>query len=68
MTIGEVCTRLLTVTREDPIFLTLRRMATIDVGRLPEVVAAHDHRQLVGPIRSVAWPRHTLLTSVHRAR
>jgi hypothetical protein len=43
-------------------------MATIDVGRLPEVVAAHDHRQLVGPIRSVAWPRHTLLTSVHRAR
>lgn len=118
-TIGDVCTRqLLTVTPDDPVFLALRRMATIDVGRLP-VVAAHDHQQLVGlirrsdlvtayrqavtrslvsqqrtelrrlrdlagtnflevrviddspaagrPIRSVAWPRHTLLTSVHRA-
>ncbi len=119
LTVGDVCTRqLLTVTPQDPVYLALRRMATIDVGRLP-VVASHDHQQLVGlirrsdlvtayrqavtrslvsqqrselrrlrdlagtnflevqvtddspaagrRIRSVAWPRHTLLTSVHRA-
>ncbi|HSJ45583.1 MAG TPA: chloride channel protein [Euzebyales bacterium] len=118
LTVGQVCThQMLTVTPQDPVFLALRRMAMIDVGRLP-VVAAHDHRQLVGlirrsdlvtayrqavtrslvsqhrtelrrlrdlvgtnfvevrvtdaspatgrQIRSVAWPRHTLLTSVHR--
>lgn len=119
LTVGDVCTRqVLTVTSQDPVYLALRRMATIDVGRLP-VVASHDHQQLVGlirrsdlvtayrqavtrslvsqqrsellrlrdlagtdflevrvtdgspaagrQIRSVAWPRHTLLTSVHRA-
>lgn len=117
-TVGDVCTRdLLTVTPDDPMYMALRRMATIDVGRLP-VVDDHDHHHLVGlirrsdlvtayqqamtrslvdqqrdemrrlrdlagtnyvevrvtadalaagrPVRSVAWPRHTLLTSVHR--
>jgi CIC family chloride channel protein len=118
VTIGDICTRqVLTVTPQDPVFVALRRMATIDVGRLP-VVDTHDHQQLVGlirrsdlvtayrravtrslvsqqrselrrlrdlagtnfievrvtadsaaagrPVRTVAWPRHTLLTSVHR--
>lgn len=117
-TIGDICTRdLLTVTPEDFVYVALRRMATIDVGRLP-VVDAHDHQHLVGlirrsdlvtayqqamtrslvsqqrdemrrlrdlagtdyievrvtadaiaadrPVRSIAWPRHTLLTSIHR--
>lgn len=117
-TVGDVCTRdLLTVTPDDPVYLALRRMATLDVGRLP-VVDVHDHQHLVGLIRrsdlvtayqqamtrslvsqqrdemrrlrdlagtnfievrvtadalaagrrvrTVAWPRHTLLTNVHR--
>ncbi|HEX6257727.1 MAG TPA: chloride channel protein [Euzebyales bacterium] len=117
-TIGDICTRdLLTVTPEDPVYLALRRMATLDIGRLP-VVDSHDHQRLIGlirrsdlvtayrhavtqslvsqqrselrrlrdlsgtdylevkvtaeapaagkEVRHVAWPRHTLLTSVHR--
>jgi CIC family chloride channel protein len=117
-TIGEICTRdVLTVTPDDPVYVALRRMATIDVGRLP-VVDSHDHQRLTGlirrsdlvtayrravtqslvsqqrnelrrlrdlsgtdyleaevatdapaagkEVRHVAWPRHTLLTSVHR--
>lgn len=120
LTVGDVRTRreLLTVTPTDPVCQALRRMATIDVGRLP-VVAADDHQRLVGlirrsnlgtayrqavttslasqqrtelrrlrdlagtnflevrvtsdgeaagrPVRAVDWPRHTLLTTVHRA-
>jgi CIC family chloride channel protein len=61
-TVGDVCTReVLTVTPEDPVFVALRRMAAMDVGRLP-VVAADDHQQLVGLIR-----RSDLVTAYQRA-
>ncbi len=51
LTAGDICTRrVLTVTPEDPMFRALRRMASIDVGRLP-VVAEEDHGRLVGLVR-----------------
>jgi chloride channel protein, CIC family len=51
VTAGDICTRrVLTVTPEDPVFRALRRMASLDVGRLP-VVAAEDHGRLVGLVR-----------------
>ena len=50
-TVGDICTRrVITVTPEDPMFRAIRRMATVDVGRLP-VVAAEDHSRLVGLLR-----------------
>jgi chloride channel protein, CIC family len=53
LTVGDICTRKpLTVTPEDPVFRALRRMATLDVGRLP-VVAPDDHSRLVGMLRRV---------------
>lgn len=62
MTVGEVCSRdVLTVTPEDPVYVALRRMATIDVGRLP-VVAVHNHQKLVGLIR-----RSDLVTAYRHA-
>jgi CIC family chloride channel protein len=51
LTAADICTRrVLTVTPDDPVFRALRRMASIDVGRLP-VVAEDDHGRLVGLIR-----------------
>lgn len=53
LTVGDICTRKpLTVTPGDPVFRALRRMATLDVGRLP-VVAPDDHSRLVGVLRRV---------------
>jgi CIC family chloride channel protein len=53
LTVGDICTREpLTVTADDPVFRALRRMATLDVGRLP-VVARDDHSRLVGVMRRV---------------
>ena len=50
-TAGEVATRRpATVTPTDPVFRALRRMAALDVGRLP-VVASEDHGRLVGFLR-----------------
>lgn len=51
LTAGALATRpCVTVTPADPVFRALRRMAAIDVGRLP-VVAADDHSRLVGMFR-----------------
>jgi chloride channel protein, CIC family len=51
LTAADICTRrVLTVTPDDPVFRALRRMATLDVGRLP-VVAEDDHGRLVGLVR-----------------
>jgi CIC family chloride channel protein len=51
LTVADACTRHpLTVTPDDPVFRAVRRMATIDVGRLP-VVSADDHSRLVGLVR-----------------
>jgi chloride channel protein, CIC family len=51
LTVGDICSRQpVTVTPDDPVFRALRRMAAIDVGRLP-VVAAEDHSRLVGLVR-----------------
>jgi CIC family chloride channel protein len=51
LTVADICTRQpLTVTPTDPVFRAVRRMASIDVGRLP-VVATEDHGQLVGLVR-----------------
>lgn len=51
LTVGDVCTRQpLTVTPMDPVYRAVRRMAAIDVGRLP-VVSAEDHGRLVGLVR-----------------
>ena len=51
LTVGDVCTRQpLTVTPIDPVYRAVRRMAAIDVGRLP-VVSAEDHGVLVGLVR-----------------
>ncbi len=61
-TVGEVCTRRLsTVTPEDPVFRAVRRMAALDVGRIP-VVAPDDHGRLVGLVR-----RSDLVTAYQRA-
>jgi CIC family chloride channel protein len=51
LTAADICTRrVLTVTPADPVFRALRRLASIDVGRLP-VVAEEDHGRLVGLVR-----------------
>lgn len=48
---ADICTRRpITVTPEDPVFRAIRRMAALDVGRLP-VVASDDHGRLVGLLR-----------------
>ena len=53
LTVGDICTRRpVTVTPDDPVFRALRRMATMDVGRLP-VVAQENHSKLVGMMRRV---------------
>jgi len=116
-TAGEVCTRkALTVTASDPAFRAVRRMASLDVGRLPvidpatrevvgvlrrsDVVRAYQRgisrslgaqqraasgrlRDLAGvgfieivlqpgspmadcPVREIAWPERSVLTSVRR--
>ena len=53
LTVADICTRRpVTVTPDDPVFRALRRMATMDVGRLP-VVSQQDHSRLVGMVRSV---------------
>lgn len=50
-TVRDICTRQpVTVTPEDPVFRGLRRMAALDVGRLP-VVSSEDHGELVGLLR-----------------
>ncbi|MGH3442088.1 MAG: chloride channel protein [Nitriliruptorales bacterium] len=49
--VADICTRRpITVTPDDPVFRALRRMAALDVGRLP-VVAADDHGRFVGLLR-----------------
>jgi CIC family chloride channel protein len=49
--VRDVCTtQPLTVTPSDPVFRAVRRMAALDVGRLP-VVAEEDHGRLVGLVR-----------------
>ncbi len=51
VTVEDVCTRdVVTVVPTDPVFRGLRRMAALDVGRIP-VVAAEDHGRLVGLLR-----------------
>lgn len=51
LTAGDVCTRRpATVTPSDPVFRAVRRMATLDVGRLP-VVAEDDHSRVLGLVR-----------------
>lgn len=61
-TVHDICTRdPVTVTPVDPVFRALRRMATLDIGRLP-VVAADDHSRLVGMIR-----RPDLVSAYRRA-
>jgi chloride channel protein, CIC family len=51
LTAGDICTRHpLTVTPDDPVFRAVRRMASLDVGRLP-VVSPDDHGRLVGLVR-----------------
>lgn len=48
---GDICThRVSTVTPDDPVFRALRRMAALNVGRLP-VVDAEDHSRLIGLVR-----------------
>lgn len=55
LTAGDVCTRQpVTVTPADPVFRALRRMATLDVGRLP-VVAGDDHSRVVGLVGGRIW-------------
>lgn len=62
LTVADICTRPpVTVTPQDPMFRALRRMANLDVGRLP-VVAADDHSKLVGMIR-----RKDVVTAYQRA-
>ena len=49
--VGDICTRHpVTVTPDDPVSRALRRMAGIDVGRLP-VVAQDDHGRFIGLVR-----------------
>lgn len=48
---ADICSRRpVTVTPGDPVFRGLRRLAALDVGRLP-VVASDDHGRLVGLLR-----------------
>ncbi len=62
LTAGHLASRpCVTVTPADPVFRALRRMAAIDVGRLP-VVAAEDRTRLVGMFR-----RSDLVTAYQRA-
>jgi chloride channel protein, CIC family len=61
-TVGDICTRrVVTVTPDDPMFRALRRMAALDVGRIP-VVSAEDHGRLVGLVR-----RSDIVTAYQRA-
>ena len=61
-TAGDLATRRpLTVTPQDPVFRAMRRMGSLDVGRLP-VVDATDHGRLVGMVR-----RRDLVTAYQRA-
>ncbi len=61
-TAGELATRRpLTVTPQDPVFRAMRRMGSLDVGRLP-VVDPADHGRLVGMVR-----RRDLVTAYQRA-
>ena len=49
-TAGELCTRrVVTATPSDPVFRAVRRMATLDVGRLPVIDATS--RRVVGVLR-----------------
>ena len=49
--VEDICTRQpVTVTPDDPVSRALRRMASIDVGRLP-VVAPDDHGRFIGLVR-----------------
>jgi chloride channel protein, CIC family len=49
-TASDLCTRrALTVTPEDPVFRAVRRMASLDVGRIP--VVAPGTREVVGMVR-----------------
>lgn len=51
LTAGDIAThRVSTVTPDDPVFRALRRMAALNVGRLP-VVDAEDHSRLIGLVR-----------------
>ncbi len=51
LTVGDICTRQpVTVTPDDPVYRAVRRMASLDVGRVP-VVASEDHGKLVGLLR-----------------
>ena len=62
LTAGDLATApCVTVTPADPVFRALRRMAAIDVGRLP-VVAPDDHSRLVGLFR-----RADLVSAYQRA-
>ncbi len=51
LTVADICTRQpVTVTPTDPVFRAIRRMASLDVGRLP-VVDPTDHGVIVGILR-----------------
>lgn len=51
VTAEDICTHdVVTVVPDDPVFRGLRRMASLDVGRLP-VVSPEDHGRLVGLLR-----------------
>lgn len=51
LTVADICTGApATVTPADPVFRAVRRMASLDVGRLP-VVSEEDHGRLVGLVR-----------------
>ena len=51
LTVGDIATTTVsTVTPDDPVFRAVRRMAALNVGRIP-VVAADDRGKLVGLIR-----------------
>ena len=61
-TAGDLATkRVVTVTPSDPVFRAVRRMAAVDVGRLP-VVADTDRSKLVGLMR-----RADVVTAYQRA-
>lgn len=50
-TVADICTTgPVTVTPSDAVYRALRRMAELDVGRIP-VVSEHDHGELVGLVR-----------------
>ena len=66
-TVGEACTRDLTVTYPDEtIGVALRRMSVRDVGRLP-VVARDDPRRLLGVLRRVDLVRAYDIALTRRA-